>query len=517
MLIRRRMVMFAMAVVLAIAEVPVSEAAGPIQIGGSEYNATLSGYLRQYLSMNLQNPPETKANDRFNLSMVRTQLQAALDGNLGIVTYHTRGRLTREVTTSYLDRLQTPADLVGGGAGTGGANGGQDLVSKRYDQNQLREAWFDVPIGQWTHLRVGKQQVVFGHTDFFQALDMLEGYNYTWRSFLVPENEDIRKPLNMVNLMFNTPSGGQLQIVAIPGSANAYRDIGNTYDLFGGRWANQPNKGIDFYQIMNNNYDNPKAKGDATTGAIRWSGIAGDINYSVAYLHVWNPDPVVNSPFNPYGQAPTGLLGDFIHPIINVVGGSISGYSSWADAVFSSEVAYTFNKPFNVGENPATCGAPFPGFCGIVTKKTVRYMVRMDKTVNWTHSVFGAQRGSLMSFQLFDTWLPNFKGSDHIVDLAGFAAPKHRHNMILTAILGLSYMNSTINPQLAGGYDITNGGGFVIPSIQYVKGDHWRFKLEADLFFPSGSNTLGGNSSDTHIFGYFKNNDQLMARMTYQF
>jgi len=509
--------MFAVALAVAFAGIPLSAAAGPISWGGSDYNATFSGYLRQYFSMNLQNPPETKANDRYDLSMERTQFQAALNGNLSSVTYHLRGRIAREATTSYLRRLETPADLVGGGAGTGGANGGHDLVSDRYDQNQLREAWVDVPIGQWTHLRLGKQQVVFGHTDFFHALDMIEGYDFTWRSFLVPENEDIRKPLTMANLMFNTPQGGQLQFLVIPGSLNAKRDIGNTYDLFGGRWANQPNKGIDFYQIMDYGYNNPEGTSSAVTGAVRWSAIAGDLNYSVAYLHVYNPDPVVNSPFNPYGQMPHGLLGDFIYPIVNVVGGSVSGYSSWADAVFSSEVAYTFHKPYNVGTDPTTCGAPFPGFCGVINKKTVRIMVRMDKQVSWPNAVFGAQRGSFLSFQFFDTWLPNFKKSDDIVDLAGYAAPKHQHNMIATGILGLNYMNSTINPQLAGGYDLTNGGGFLIPSIQFVKGDHWLFKLEADLFYPHGSNTLGGNSSDTHIFGYFANNDQLMARITYQF
>jgi len=503
--------------VAALGLVPLAASAGQLEWQGSDWSLTVSGYARQYLSMNLQNPPETKANDRYNLSMVRTVLEPYFDGHVSAVHYHLVGRIAREPTTTYLQRLETPSDLVSGGAGTGGANGGSNLVHDQYDVNDIREAWLGFHVGQWTEVRLGKQQIVFGHTDFFHALDMVEGYDFTWRSFLVPENEDVRKPLNLVNVMVNTAQGGQFQLVVIPGDANRKRDIGNTYDLFGGRWANQPNKGIDFLQVMDYNYDHPEGKASDTTGALRWSGIAGDISYSVDYLHVYNPDPVVNSVFAPWKAAPRGLLGDFIYPVVDTVGGSMSAYSSWADAVFSTEVAYTLDKPYNVGTNGATCGSPFPGFCGVKQKNTVNFMVRMDKNVSWTHTLLGAARGSFMSFQFFDTWIPNFKKSDDIVDLAGYAAPKHEHNMIATGILGLSYMNARINPQLAGDYDLTNGGGFLIPSVQFVRGDHWRLKVEADLFYPHGSNEFGGTSSDTHLFGYFANNAQLALRLSYLF
>ena len=96
-------------------------------------------------------------------------------------------------------------------------------------------------------LELGKQQVVWGETDFFQSLDVIHGYDMRIRSFLEPENEDVRKPLWMVNLMERFDSvDGTLQLLYIPGRMNRASDRGNSYDLEGGRWANNPNKGITF-------------------------------------------------------------------------------------------------------------------------------------------------------------------------------------------------------------------------------------------------------------------------------
>jgi hypothetical protein len=75
-------------------------------------------------------------------------------------------------------------------------------------------------------------------------------------------------------------------------------------------------------------------------------------------------------------------------------------------------------------------------------------------------------------------------------------------------------MNGRVNPQLAGGYDTTYGGGFLIPSLSLAFGDKWRFNMEADLFFPKNSKGVGQVENSTHLFGYFANNNQLSIRLT---
>src|SRR5699024_9410615 len=142
-----------------------------------------------------------------------------------------------------------------------------------------------------------------GNTDFFHVLDAVEGFDYTWRSFLDPANAEIRKPLIMANLMINIPElQGQAQFLVIPGApVNRRRDFGNTYDIFGGRWANQPYKAVDFIHagdghpagaLVPYNYRSEDADTRDIAGGFRWSGRVGGSNYSLVYLYQHNPDPV---------------------------------------------------------------------------------------------------------------------------------------------------------------------------------------------------------------------------------
>jgi hypothetical protein len=224
---------------------------------------------------------------------------------------------------------------------------------------------------------------------------------------------------------------------------------------------------------------------------------------------------VVNSAFAPFGTTTTlGPLGEFIFPKVDLFGLTLSSYSDLADAVFSAEVAYTKDQFFNVGSN--FFGGALPGFAGIIKKDTVRGMLRMDKNVDLSR-VFFTSRPSFFSVQLFDTWVQNFKKADDIVDNAGFGGKKQEHSAFLTAILGMNYMNDRINPSIAAGWDLSYGGQFLIPSVDFAFGDKWRLKTELDLFFPNNSKSPGQVEQGTHIVGFFKNNDQLYIRLTRQF
>ena len=175
------------------------------------------------------------------------------------------------------------------------------------------------------------------------------------------------------------------------------------------------------------------------------------------------------------------------------------------------------------GEPPAwistgrPCGEGTQGSGPVIRKNVIATTLRLDKELS-LESLLGTNAASLLSVQLFDTWILNLKSSDDIVAQVGWSAPAKRHDTIMTAFLTLNYMNSRLNPSLAGGVDISTGDSFVIPSITYVVGNHWRFLAEADLFFPRHARTSPAQlGQSTYGLAGFGNHDQLLLRATYQF
>ncbi|MFA5120683.1 MAG: DUF1302 family protein [Zavarzinia sp.] len=282
------------------------------------------GYLRQYISMNLQDVPETSEDDAYDLSMVRTQLR--LDPRLvfGPLRFFGQLRAVKEIETNYLRRLERLGNT---------SDGSQDEILGNYDGVEIRELYGEFDLGERVTMRLGKQQIVWGESDFFAANDQVHGFDYRWRSFLEPENEELRKALIIANAMVQVPElDGSLQLYVRPG-IDRDEDIGTTYDLFGGRWANQPNKGLDFFgtsggvPLVRYNYDQSGAEQREPTFGARWQGLAGDVSYSFMFLRSHNQDPVLNPSAllssNGYkGELSTAVLGDLIYPIVNTLGGT---------------------------------------------------------------------------------------------------------------------------------------------------------------------------------------------------
>ncbi|MBW7901985.1 MAG: LysR family transcriptional regulator [Rhodocyclaceae bacterium] len=465
----------------------------------------LGGYVRGWAAFNLQDQPETRGNDRGKLSMLRGSILLDADARTGPIKWKAVGRLDREVKTSYLDDLESLRKTNGT---TGGDHGS---ILNNYNNEDLREFWGEFKAGDRTTFRLGKQQIVWGESDFFHAMDVVHGYDLSWRLFFEGENEEWRKPLWLASVKVDVPEAdGQIHAYLRPG-LDRCKDIGNTYDVGGGRWFFQPYRGFDLTAVTKLDCDHPEADQDDWTGGIRWSGTAGSLDYSLAYIRAFAADPVANSAAAPYKKAPKGALFDRIYPQIDVFGATVSGYSATFDTVFSAEIAYTKDQPYNVGTGALL------GLGGIKLKDTITTMLRADKNLN-LQSLLGTNRPSFSSVQLFDVWVRDYEKSDDLARLFAFGAPLPEHNTILTAFTVLNYAGDTINPGLAVGVDLTNGGGFVIPSVEVVLGDKWRMKAEADLFWNNGSaKTLFDPDRSVQLFGYFAKNNQFTLRLTRQF
>jgi hypothetical protein len=221
-------------------------------------------------------------------------------------------------------------------------------------------------------------------------------------------------------------------------------------------------------------------------------------------------------------------------------------YDGFTDAVYATEVAFTKDKPYNLLGSPDNCpfggtgclgtlaGQPLPTLGGIVNYDTLRVMLRMDKLLNTDRGFLRTARPALFSVQLFDTWLMgynprSFNDPRAVGDLPGHASVKKEHSTVATAILALNYRYDTINPTFAVGWDPSNNGGMFIPSVDFVFGEHWRLRFEGDFFFHDGDSKFADNfaiggtppswtgTKDTHLFGTLANNNQFLARLTYQF
>lgn len=476
----------------------------------------LGGYVRGWASFNLQDMPETSANDKGKASMVRASALLDFDATTGPVKWKAIGRVDQEHKTGFLKDLQ---QLRGSNGTTGGDSGN---ILDNYNNAQVRELWAEFPVGDQATVKIGKQQIVWGESDFFHAMDVVHGYDLSWRLFFEGENEEWRKPLWLVSTKIQVPSAkGQVQAFLRPGW-DSCKDIGNSYDIRGGRWFFQPYRGFDLTAITENDCRHPDGDMKKTTGGLRWSGEYNSLNYSLAYIKTFAADPVANSAFAPFRKAPTGPVFDLIHPEIDVLGMTVSGYSAALDSVLSAELAYTKDQPYNVGTGslaaptvPANIGL---GLGGIKKKNTLTMMLRADKNLNF-QDLLGTNRPSLSSIQLFDTMVLKHDDADDLVRLFAYGSKLKKHSAILTAFTLLNFKGDTINPSFAIGTDLNNGGGFFIPAVDFVLGDSWRLKAEADIFWKrkSSKQLFDSDVPGTQLFGYFDKNSQLVFRLTRQF
>ena len=578
----------------------------------------LTGYVRTWAAFNLEDVPETKKHDRWTCNMLRGSILVDAEGRTpGGVIIKAIARFDGEIKTSYLRRLESEiddvsnqimsiysSDLITSSSNSEHIEGEGHDIMDQYNNNELREAYVEfAPIDRVT-VRFGKQQVVWGETDFFRAMDLVHGYDYRWRMFMEPENEELRKPLIILNTIIQVPElDGMLQLLFRPGW-DQKEDIGNRVSTEAGRWLLQPYRGLDFTSLLGYEYHFKEGDVRDRTWGARWTGQAGPFEYSLAYLRTYNPDFIVNSTWFPYHDIqPTGITGDFVHPLYDLVGLTANTYVPFMDAVISTELVWHMDKPFNIGSArsvydaietdlataEATAGVvggmlgttgatlkdfypdgafwvhmrdrngtplelagglpvmmDLPAFGGIIRKDMVTTMFRIDKSLYFLPFLKTCE-APFASIQFFDDWVQNYDEDDDIVYSSPFGCKRKEHTTLLTAVISFQYKNKTINPFLAGGVDLTNGGGFFFPSCEFTIGNHWRLRVEADLFFsnekkdmnrlkPLGQNDLLGDAliatgistvgqsnvqsdheTGSGFFGYFDHADQFMIRLTYLF
>ncbi|MBE7928878.1 DUF1302 family protein [Pseudomonas saudiphocaensis] len=490
------------------------------------------GYVRQELSWNMKNWEDTPDyDDSGKMSMSRSTLRLNMQWRPSdTFSLVAKLRGVREIETNFLTHLEKM------GAYNHNAGDGRGDIMDLYNRNEIRELYADFAVGDRTWVRLGKQQIAWGETDFFAANDLVHGFDNTWRSFLEPANEELRKTNIMAKFNIDVPEyNGGIEMFIRPG-LDAKRDIGGTeIDIYGGRWSSQPYAGVDFRNVDPYNYNHDEGDRHDITGGIRWSGLLGDTNYSLSYLKTYYNAPILNASDNlaligrpdlpsgvKGGEKTRGVAGEVIYPIVDIFGLTASQYSAAADAVFSTEVAYIKDAPYNIAvDNPSIMTQLIaPGFDGWVKKDVVALMLRMDKNLAFTQSLLGTEKPMFFSVQLFDKWVQNYDEDDNLLYSVGWGGKVKEHSVLGTAIFDMSYANGRIRPNLVVGSDLSNGGGFAVPSVTFELSSKLRWKVEYDFFWDDGhydTNTDGPLTDNTTLFGYLHNRDQLYTSLTYLF
>ena len=99
---------------------------------------SVHGYLRQYLSFNLEDKPEPDAggniDGKWDLAIARSVVKLDFDASHGDIYFKAVGRFSREYESGYLDDLNDAADASFFGLGG-------EFFPDEYDEESLRELY----------------------------------------------------------------------------------------------------------------------------------------------------------------------------------------------------------------------------------------------------------------------------------------------------------------------------------------------------------------------------------------
>ncbi|MBI2800289.1 MAG: DUF1302 domain-containing protein [Gammaproteobacteria bacterium] len=411
-------------------------------------------------------------------------------------------------------------------------------------QDWLRELYmdFELPVNmdQRIVLRVGRQQVVWGRTDLFRVLDVINPVDYSIQN-IYEELGDSRIPLGIVNAEYQFGATGpfaslnvQAVWIAEPfrpsvlgqgGQPYSILDAGPTFRALKNCWDNgctvgnfapnnNPNAGpalagfalpngllaTDFprHSIGIRQANIPDWKLENTQFGMRLEGEIKGFGFSLNALSYYSQLPSLHggqSAVNPFialgvkdfsGEVggtekprPYLIAFDINFPRIFLVGGSLDTSIDAIKSTFRVEFAHTNGEEFANTLRPQLFSK----------SRVIRWVVGWDRPT-WI-KFLNPNRTFILSAQIFGQHL-----LDHeLVKLAHSAAgmPDWENNFIGTFLIQGNYMNDRLTPQLIMAYDVRARASAVAPSVTWLITDHWQMSFGANLKFGRRVNQFDDN------------------------
>ena len=371
----------------------------------------------------------------------------------------------------------------------------------------IRELYLDfdhgLPNGDMVSWRVGKQQVIWGRTDLFRVLDVINPVDFS-RNNIYDELEDIRIPMWIAKADWRMGAGEvfddlNLSFVwnfdkfrphnlgqcgtpnAILDAACFFRGMNNLWEN-GGTVANfagaSPAGGLatDFGpgQIGIRKAHMPSWSLSNTQFGVKLEGVYGDLGFSLNALTYRSQLPSLRGGI-PATNAFTGttevwpsLIAFDIHfPRVNLVGGSLDYYSQAIDTVFRFEVAHTSGEEFaNTLQSRL-----------FSESDVTRYVIGADKNV--FIPFLNPGRAFLISGQLFGQHIHEHQEEKRAWGKAGM--PDWEQNWIATLLFKGWWMNDRLSPQLLAAHDFKAQATAIAPSVEYLFSDNLRIIAGANV------------------------------------
>ncbi|MDH1236682.1 DUF1302 family protein [Stutzerimonas stutzeri] len=357
----------------------------------------------------------------------------------------------------------------------------------------------DLPNGDILSWRLGKQQVIWGRTDLFRVLDVINPVDYS-RNNIYDELEDIRIPMWIAKADWRMGAGEVFDDLNLSFVWNFDKFRPHNLGQCG-----QPNSILDagcFFRGMNNLWENGGTVANFAGGNIATDFGPGQIGIRKAHMPSWS---LSNSQFGiklegVYGdfgfslnaltyrsQLPSlrggipaqnaftgetavwpGLIAFDIHfPRVNLIGGSMDYYSQAIDTVFRFEVAHTEGEEFaNTMQSRL-----------FSESNVTRYVIGADKNI--FIPVLNPGRAFLFSGQLFGQHIHEHQLEDRPLGKVGM--PDWEQNWIGTLLVKGWWMNNRLSPQVLVAHDLKAHATAIAPSVEYLFSDNLKIIAGANF------------------------------------
>jgi hypothetical protein len=357
-------------------------------------------------------------------------------------------------------------------------------------------------------LRVGKQQVVWGRTDLFRVLDIINPVDYS-RQNIYDELEDIRIPQWIASAEYRWGATSIFEDLNVQLVWNF--DEFRPSDLGQGGTPYSILDAGSFFRAMNNCWENgctvsnfvpaaalgiPDDPGLVSAdfapgvigirdvnlpdghdqGGIKLEGVYNSVGFSLNYYHFYQQLPVLRGDIESM-NAFTGEMADWDYliafdidfPEVDLYGGSLDFYVDPLKTVFRVEATYTTGEEFANTLEPDLFS----------DSDMFRWVVGIDR--NTFIPFLNKTRAFLISGQVFGEHM-----LDHELErgpAGNIGIPNWEDNFTYTLLVKGWYKSDTISPQIITAWDHQAKAGTFAPSVDWLISDNWRLIFGANIKF----------------------------------
>jgi hypothetical protein len=386
----------------------------------------------------------------------------------------------------------------------------------------IREIYLDATIaydsGDELGFRVGRQQVVWGRTDLFRVLDVINPVDFS-RHNIYDELEDIRIPMGIFNVEYRSGPSGPFEDLnfqaiwkfedfrpnnlgqggepyAILGAGNFFRAMKNCWDNGCTVW-NFPDTGlaVEFpAHALGIRRANVPDRSDEQDVGFRIEGVFKGVGFSLNMLRYTSQMPSLrggipgDNPFTPATESqfhPYALAFDIDFPRLTMVGASADFYSEAMKTAIRVEVSHTSGEEF-----PNTLRERL-----FSESDVVRWVIGLDRPTFIPFLNKG--RAFLLSLQVFGQHILDHElqqvSAQGLPTFSEVGMVDWDDNYIATFLFQGNYMNDRLTPQILTAYDFGADSGVISPSVDWKINNHWRLTAALNMKFGDGAHAFDDN------------------------